>query len=202
MTTPAKTMNTTRTLKTLSALALAGAAPLAMAHVGADAGEHHGLAAGLWHPFSGLDHLAAMVAVGVWSASTARRTWLAPLAFAFTLLVGALLAQGGLALPGIEPMIAASMLVVGLLLAARQRLPEAMGAALVAGFALFHGAAHGQELGGLSALLGMVASTAVLHLIGLGLGHALRRQPLWWTRAAGAPVALSGLNMAWGLVAG
>ena len=202
MTTPAKTMNTTRTLKTLSALALAGAAPLAMAHVGADAGEHHGLAAGLWHPFSGLDHLAAMVAVGVWSASTARRTWLAPLAFAFTLLVGALLAQGGLALPGIEPMIAASMLVVGLLLAARQRLPEAAGAALVAGFALFHGAAHGQELGGLAALLGMVASTAVLHLIGLGLGHALRRQPLWWTRVAGALVALSGLNMAWGLVAG
>ncbi|QIM52674.1 HupE/UreJ family protein [Hydrogenophaga crocea] len=189
-------------LKTLVTLTLLGTGSLALAHVGADQGDHHGLLAGFLHPVTGLDHLAAMVAVGLWSATTTRRFWLAPLAFALTLLVGALLAQGGLSLPAIEPMIAASMLVVGLLLAARARLPEALGAALVGGFALFHGAAHGQELAGMTALAGMVAGTAALHLAGMGLGRLLLRHSVWWGRVAGAAVTLMGLNMAWGLVAG
>jgi urease accessory protein len=73
---------------------------------------------------------------------------------------------------------------------------------LVSAFALFHGAAHGQELGGLAALAGMVAGTALLHITGLGLGRMLMRHSPWWTRAAGAVVALMGLNMGWGLLAG
>jgi urease accessory protein len=170
--------------------------------VGGDAGEHHGLLTGFTHPLTGLDHLAAMLAVGLWSALTARRTWTAPLAFAGLLLVGALLAQGGVALPGIEPMIAASMLVVGLLLATQARLPEAAGALLVGAFALFHGAAHGQELAGTGALFGMVAGTAVLHLAGMGLGLLLRARSAWLPRLAGAAVALFGLNMGWSLIAG
>ena len=189
-------------IKALCALALAGTGSLALAHVGADGGGHHGFVSGVLHPITGLDHLAAMVAVGVWSAATTRRVWIAPLAFALTLFAGALLAQAGLHLPAIEPMIAVSMLVVGLLLAARARLPEAGAALLVGAFALFHGAAHGQELGGLPALLGMVVGTALLHLAGIGLGRLLQRHSVWWTRAAGGVVALMGLNMGWGLIAG
>jgi urease accessory protein len=191
----------TRSTRTLLAALLAGTGSLALAHVGADGGGHHGFLSGLLHPVTGLDHLAAMVAVGVWSAATTRRFWIAPIAFALTLFAGALLAQGGVAFPAIEPMIAASMLVVGLLLAARAKLPEAAGAVLVGAFALFHGAAHGQELGGMAALLGMVAGTALLHGAGMGLGRVLVKHSPWWTRAAGAVVALMGLNMGWGLLA-
>lgn len=194
-------MTRSHLIKSVAALGLAGTASLALAHVGADGGGHHGFASGLLHPITGLDHLAAMVAVGVWSAATTRRFWIAPIAFALTLFAGALLAQAGVGFPAIEPMIAASMLVVGLLLAARARLPEAAGAVLVGAFALFHGAAHGQELSGLAALLGMVAGTALLHVAGMGLGRVLIRHSVWWTRAAGAVVALMGLNMGWGLLA-
>ena len=181
-----------------SALALISAS--ASAHVGADASAHHDVLTGFMHPLSGLDHLATMLAVGIWSAVTTRRVWAAPLAFAALLLLGALLAQAGLVLPLAEPMIVASTLVLGLLLACRQRLPDAVGALLVGGFALFHGAAHGQELSGFSPLLGMVAATAVLHAAGLGLGLALKQQNPWLARAAGAVVAFSGLGLAWSLV--
>lgn len=195
-------MKTSLLFKTAATLALTGTATLALAHVGAHEGDHHGFLTGFLHPITGLDHLAAMVAVGVWSAATTRRVWIAPLAFALTLFVGALLAQGGMGFPAIEPMIAVSMLVVGLLLAVRAKLSEVAGALLVGAFALFHGAAHGQELGGLAALLGMVAGTALLHVAGIGLGQLLLRHSVWWTRAAGAVVALMGLNMGWGLLAG
>lgn len=173
----------------------------AFAHVGADAGSHHGFSTGFMHPLTGLDHLAAMLAVGIWSAMTARRIWAAPLAFASLLLAGALLAQAGLNFPAVEPMIAASMVVIGLLLAAQKQLPEAAGAALVGGFALFHGAAHGQELVGASALLGMVAGTALMHAAGLGLGLALRGQRAGLARAAGAGVGVLGMVMGWSLIA-
>lgn len=189
-------------IKALGVAAVASASSLALAHAGADGHGHHGFFSGLLHPVTGLDHLAAMVAVGVWSAETTRRFWVAPLVFALTLFAGAVLAQGGIGMPAIEPMIAVSLLVVGLLLAARARLPEAVGALLVGAFALFHGAAHGQELGGPGALAGVVAGTALLHLAGIALGRRLRQHGAWWTRAAGAVVALMGLNMGWGLLAG
>jgi urease accessory protein len=170
----------------------------ASAHSGADAGAHHGLVAGFLHPLTGVDHLAAMLAVGVWSALTARSardTLWAPLAFAAMLLAGALAAVAGLHLPAVEPVIAASLLVIGLLAAARLRLPAGLGAALVGGFALFHGIAHGAELvGSSSALLGMVLATALLHGIGLAAGWALRRHSLL-PRLAGAGVAALGASM-------
>lgn len=165
----------------------------ALAHAGADAGGHHGFAGGLAHPFTGLDHLAAMLAVGLWSGLSARRVWVAPFAFAGLLLVGALLAGAGLALPAVEPMIAASLLVLGLLLATRQAMPAGMAALLVGGFALFHGAAHGGELSGGAALAGMVLATALLHAAGLGMGLALHRHgdaaSRWLPRVAGLAVA-------------
>jgi len=187
-------------VRSLAAAAVAlGLPALAWAHGGADAGAHHeaagALAAGFAHPFTGLDHLAAMVALGTWSAMTAKRAWTAPLAFAAMLLAGALLGLAGVRLPGVEPMIAASLLVIGLLVAGRAQLPAAAGAALAAGFALFHGIAHGAELAGPSAafaLAGMVAATALLHGAGIGLGLLMRQRAAWLPRTGGAAVALFG----------
>jgi urease accessory protein len=176
-------------------LALAATAPLAAAHTGADAGAHHGFVAGVLHPFTGLDHLAAMLAVGLWSALICAR-WQdavkAPLSFAGMLLIGALAGAFGLVLPAVEPMIATSLLALGLLLAARQTLPAPAAMGLVALFALFHGAAHGQELAGAGALAGMVLATALLHGAGLALGLVLRTRSVWWPRLAGAATALFG----------
>lgn len=202
----------------LASLGLAAGA--ALAHTG-ELGHAHGtdaiasLVQGALHPLTGLDHLAAMVSVGLWSALTTRHSdramrstwsawltrsvWSAPAAFAATLLVGALLGLAGLSLPGVEPMIAASLLVMGLLVSTRMALPTLAGGALVAVFALFHGLAHGAELAGghaAMALAGMVISTAGLHAAGIALGLALRRQPAalsrWTPRLAGLAVAAFG----------
>jgi urease accessory protein len=185
----------------LPALLAAGTAA-ALAHTGNDGAAHHGLgdalAAGFAHPFSGLDHLAAMLVLGLWSGLTARRVWLAPLAFFVALLAGASLGMGGTAVPFVEPMIAASLLVLGLLLASSAALPAAAGIALAALFALFHGVAHGQELGGAFgtwALTGMLAATALLQACGIAIGLAMKHSERWLPRLAGAGVALFGLSL-------
>jgi urease accessory protein len=187
--------------RALPAFTLATLSLSAAAH-GGGAHDHGGLLTGFLHPLTGPDHLAAMLAVGVWSAMTTKRLWMAPLSFAALLLAGALLAQAGVAFPAIEPMIAASLLAVGLLLAARVKLPEAAGAALVGAFALFHGAAHGQELADGAALGGMVLGTVLLHAVGIAMGLGLQRAHHWLPRLAGSAVALMGLNMGWSLLAG
>jgi urease accessory protein len=172
---------------------------LAAAHPGGPVHHHDAvsaLVAGVVHPFSGLDHLVAMVAVGLWSALGARRTWVAPAAFVAALLAGALLGRSGVAVPAVEPMIAASLLAFGLLLMARLRLAAGATVALVTGFAFFHGAAHGTELAGGhagSALAGMVAATLLLHGAGLLAGTLLRDRGQWLDRAAGLGVAGFGL---------
>lgn len=173
--------------------AVLGLPTLALAHVGSDGGGHHGFAAGFTHPFTGIDHLLAMLVVGVCSASLARRWWLAPLSFASMLLVGALLAAAGWVPPAVEPVIALSLVVLGALLAARSAWPAAVMSAVAAGFALFHGAAHGVELVGLAALAGMTLATALLHAAGLALGSSLRQRSRWWPRAAGLAVSLFGV---------
>lgn len=197
----------------LAGLALPG---LALAHVHPAAHVHvhgglHAFVQGAVHPLTGLDHLAAMVSVGLWGALNARdtggakgrttRLWALPAAFATALLAGALLGMAGLSAPGIEPMIAASLLILGLLVAARARLPQALSAGLVAGFAVFHGLAHGQELPGhaVPALAGMVLATAALHLggilAGLGLRDAGSAPRRWATRLAGLAVAGLGAGL-------
>jgi urease accessory protein len=193
--------------------ALSASTVLAHTGVGADAHTHaqdalSSFTAGATHPLTGLDHLAAMVAVGCWSALSMgpgrgrqSRAWAAPAAFAITLLLGALIGMAGLSLPGVEPMIAASLLVLGLLVATRAALPTAAGAALVAMFALFHGVAHGSELGGhaLASLAGMVLSTATLHAAGIALGLRLRDQThagqRWAARLAGLGITGFGLSL-------
>ena len=177
----------------------------ALAHTGALGDHvHPGFMAGLLHPFTGIDHLAAMLAVGVWSALAVRPVWVAPLAFVALLGAGALGGLAGVAVPGMEPMIAASLLVSGLLIATRAQWPV-WAAALVAGlFAFFHGAAHGMELSGVGvaqALAGMLIGSAALHLAGIGLGRRVFGPHRWLSAMAGGAVALLGsallLRMAW-----
>ncbi len=194
-------------IKIAALAASAGLSGAAFAHTITPTGNtaFSSLSAGFAHPFSGLDHLAAMLAVGLWSALTARRAgsdllW-APLGFMTLLWVGALMGLDGkhLASAAIEPMIAASLLVTGLLVLTRWRLPGLMAALLVCIFAVFHGLAHGQELAGQSAawatLAGMMLATAVLHSAGIGLGWALRQTNQWPSRVAGASVAVLGLTL-------
>jgi urease accessory protein len=162
-----------------------------------------GFAAGFLHPFTGVDHLAAMLAVGIWSAMTTRRFWVAPVSFASLLFVGALLGISGVAFPAVEPMIAVSLLVIGLLLAAQAKLPLAAGAGLVGVFAVFHGAAHGAELGASAsvgaALAGMVLGTALIHVAGLALGRCLLRRHVLWARAAGGLISIIGIGLLAGM---
>ncbi|WP_096695459.1 HupE/UreJ family protein [Polaromonas sp. AER18D-145] len=198
-------------IKAKNALFLIAACALsavASAHTGTEVGEAaHGHASafmsGFLHPLTGLDHLAAMVAVGLWSALAARRAWpdllWAPLGFSAMLLAGAFLGLQGVQLQAVEPMIASSLLVIGLLVLTRWRVPGIAAAALVGVFAVFHGLAHGYELAGdanaLPVVAGMLAATALLHAAGVAAGWALRHASVWVPRLAGAGVAIFGLAL-------
>ncbi|MBI5690151.1 MAG: HupE/UreJ family protein [Verrucomicrobia bacterium] len=171
-------------------------APLALAHAGGGAG---GLVSGLQHPWSGWDHIAAMVAVGLWGAQLgAPALWMLPVAFPLIMALGGMLGLLGLPLPGVEVGIAFSALLLGIMVAAQVRPRHPAWAAVIVGFfGLFHGHAHGTELpageNGLLYSLGFVVATGVLHGIGIGLGEVRR-----WShgsrllRAAGALIALAG----------
>jgi len=152
---------------------------------------HPADAAGFVHPFTGLDHLLAMLAVGLWAAQLGGRwTWAVPLAFVGSMALGGALGFAGLKLPMVEPMVAASVMVLGLLVAMKVRLRWS-GLALVGAFALFHGIAHAGEMpleaSTIVYVVGFVLSTALLHAAGVGLGMLPRAH---W---AGVPVALAGL---------
>ena len=186
------------------AMALMLSAPIwAHAHAGHDAASFSSLLDGLVHPFSGLDHLAAMLAVGLWSAIAVRPVWVAPLAFVLMLSLGALLGFAGVQVPAVEPMIAASLLVIGLLMASRQALGWGAAASIAGVFALFHGAAHGAELSGthaMAALLGMVLSTGLLHGVGVLIGRQLFSHQAWLQRSTGAVLALLGSALMFGVI--
>lgn len=165
--------------------------------------EGAGFVAGFGHPLLGIDHLLAMVAVGLWAAQLGGRAlWQVPAAFVVALAGGAVLALAGIGLPAVEPGIMASVLVLGLLIAFAVRLPAGAAVALVALFALAHGHAHGAEMpqAANAALyaLGFVLATVLLHATGATLGWATARVLLpSLARLAGAAVATVGL---WGLV--
>ncbi len=187
-------------------LALAGRVlpAAAFAHTGVDGHSHLDFMTGFLHPLTGMDHLAAMVAVGLWSALAARRAgpgllW-GPLGFAGMLLAGALLGLQGVQIPAVEPMIAASLLVTGLLVVTRWHVPGFAAALIVGVFAVFHGLAHGHELAGsasaLATLSGMLAATVLLHLAGLGAGWALP-QCQCMAAARGGAASLSSVWPCW-----
>jgi urease accessory protein len=158
-----------------------------------------GFVAGFLHPITGPDHVAAMVAVGLWGAVLGPPAiWLLPVAFPMVMAFGGLLGLLGVPIPGVEIGIAASGLVLGLMVLFEVRAPLWLAALIVAAFAVFHGHAHGSELpAGSNALLyslAFVLSTGLLHLMGILVGET-RRWPggRRFVQGAGAVVALAGL---------
>ena len=177
---------------TAAALLLILAAP-AMANDG----HGGGLAAGLAHPFSGTDHMLAMIAVGLFAALRGgRAVWAWPATFVGAAAVGFLAARTGVALPLVEPMVLASVLVLGLLVAAAAPVAMVPGVALVALFGLFHGQAHAFEAGSQSIAAfaaGFLLASAGLHAAGFGLYRILGQVP---GRVVGAATVAGGLALA------
>jgi urease accessory protein len=186
-----------RGLKAGVALAASTLAPAAPAHIIGAQGAAFGT--GFAHPFTGLDHMLAMVAVGLWAAQLGGRArWIVPLAFMGAMAAGAGLALAGIRLPAVETGIASSVLVLGLLIAVSARLPTVTSAVLVGAFAVFHGHAHGTELPQAASEMlygvGFVLATGMLHATGLALGVLCRRglSPHWLQFAGGA-IAVAGV---------
>jgi urease accessory protein len=193
--------------------AVIAAASAALLIVGAGAALAHPLtlavregdmafAAGFLHPLTGIDHLLAMVAVGLWAGLTGGRAVLVwPAAFVCLMLAGGALGMAGVPLPLVEGAILASLVVLGLLLLSGAAVPLTPGALLVALFALAHGWAHGAEMPPAAATAayaaGFTLTTAALHLCGLGLAYAARggvgRRLV---RGAGGLIALTGIVLA------
>jgi urease accessory protein len=178
---------------------------IAFAHE--ESGQAAGFLSGLAHPVSGLDHVLAMVAVGLWGAVLGLPAiWVLPIAFPLVMAFGGLMGLLGFPLPGVEIGIALSAFVLGVMVLAEIRPPLWIAAAVVALFAIFHGHAHGRELPeGASALLyslGFVVATGLLHAVGILIGFAHRwaiGRPV--VRAAGGGVALAGLFFLWRAIA-
>ncbi|MCC2610713.1 HupE/UreJ family protein [Neorhizobium petrolearium] len=194
-------------LKRLSLTAAIFTAATAPAFAHLDPVEHGSFMAGVSHPLFGMDHILVMVAVGLWAAQIAREDrnnkalWAVPSAFVGTMAVGFVLALAGVALPFVEPAILASVIALGLLVAMAVHLPTVVGAVIVGLFALFHGHAHGGELGSAGALqfgLGFVAATTLLHMAGIALGLGISRFAPNLTRMLGGLTALAGLSLVFG----
>ena len=173
--------------------------PVAEAHTFGSQGA--GLIAGLTHPFVGLDHLLAMIAVGIWAGQLGgRAVWLIPLTFVSVMAAVATLASFGLLLPLMEPAIACSVLVLGLLIAGSVRLPTSVSALLVSLFAVFHGYAHGLELPQAASPIlygaGFVLATALLHGLGIGFARNSRQHKMLQRIAGYSLIAASGLLLA------
>lgn len=139
-----------------------------------------GVVSGFLHPFSGLDHVVAMLAVGVWAArNTDKKRWLAPAAFLAGMLGGGVLGFGGFLPSFLESAVTASALAAALLVLLAVRLPLGLQAAVAAAFAVWHGIAHGAELPAATSPLGFavgfVAATGLLLVMGVALGRLLQR---------------------------
>ena len=180
-----------------AALLISLVGSVALAHE--EQGQAAGLVAGLTHPISGLDHVVAMVAVGLWGAVLGPPAlWVLPVAFPMVMAFGGLMGLLGIPIPGVEVGIAVSAMVLGALVLLECRLSLPVAATLVALFAVFHGHAHGSELPeGSSALLyslAFVVVTGLLHGAGILLGET-RRWPggRRFVQAAGGGVSLVGL---------
>lgn len=165
--------------------------------------EHGSFAAGFSHPMFGADHILAMVAVGLWAVLLGGRAlWMVPTTFVGTMMAGFLLAIAGAPLPFVEPTILASVVAIGLFAAMAIKVPTPLAMVMVGFFALFHGHAHGGEMGAATAvsyLLGFAVATTLLHAVGLMLGTFLsagRGRVI--IRAAGAGTAFAGLWLAFG----
>ena len=193
-----------RSLPALVGLTLAIAAAPALAHeAGGIAG---GFISGFLHPLFGWDHVAAMVAVGLWGAFLGRPAiWLLPVVFPLVMAAGGMLGVLGVPVPWVEVGIAGSALVLGVMVLLAVRPPLVVAAVLVGAFAIFHGHAHGTELPAaanpLAYSVGFVLATGLLHLGGIAFGLLVR-----WpagrvaVRAGGGGIAAAGLAFLSGAV--
>jgi urease accessory protein len=189
-----------RWLGTATALALVLSSPAA-AHVGAGAG--HGFAHGFAHPLGGLDHMLAMVAVGLLAANLGGRAMvLVPAAFLLMMAAGGLLAMAQVGVPYVELGIAASVVALGLAVAIRLSIPTIAAMCLVGFFAIFHGFAHGAEMpadaSGAGYGAGFLLATALLHGIGILIGLAVARIGTAGanvSQVGGAAVSLAGVAL-------
>lgn len=197
-------------LRSLSRLALIAAtlAPgVALAHTGV--GDTGGFVHGFAHPIGGLDHVLAMVLVGVlaWQLG-GRALWLVPSAFVAVMALGGVLGFAGVAVPFVEVGIALSVVVLGAVVAFGFKAPVAVAMGLAGLFAVFHGHAHGAEMpetvAGATYGLGFMLGTALLHLVGIGMGYAIGslgdRYGRIVTRAAGGVAALAGVAILTGML--
>ncbi|MEQ1694264.1 MAG: HupE/UreJ family protein [Hyphomicrobiaceae bacterium] len=157
-----------------------------------------GIASGFLHPLFGLDHVVAMVAVGLWGAILGPpAVWVLPIVFPLVMAVGGGLSISGISLPHVEIGIAVSALVLGLMIAFAAKPPNWVAAIIVGSFAIFHGHAHGTELpqaaDPLAYSLGFVVATGLLHLFGIGLGLLSRwRSGILFIRSCGGVIAATG----------
>lgn len=176
----------------------------AAAHTGGGMGG--GFLSGFTHPILGWDHVAAMVAVGLWGAFLGQPAiWILPIVFPLVMTLGAVAGIVGLPLPMVETGIASSAVVLGLLVMLAARPPLWAAAAIVGIFAVFHGYAHGTELpdtaNAFAFAVGFVLATGILHLAGIAFGLLVR-----WpagriaVRGAGGVIGLAGLSFLFGLV--
>jgi urease accessory protein len=169
----------------------------AQAHTGT--GLPGGFLSGFSHPFGGLDHLLAMVSVGLWGAFLGRPLiYLLPVIFPTVMALGAILAMAGLHLPSVEIGIALSVLVLGGCIALAVKAPVWVAALIVGAFAVFHGYAHGKELPSaadpVGYSVGFVLATGLLHVVGIGIGTVNSRPGgVLATRSAGGLIAATGL---------
>lgn len=169
-----------------------------LAHAHAGIGHASGWAHGLAHPVGGLDHVCAMIAVGLWAAQMrGRAVWLVPLTFVTVMALGGALGMAAVPLAYTEQGIVMSLLALGVLIAAAVRLPLAVSAALVGVFAVFHGYAHGAEMpqsaSGLAYAAGFMLATALLHASGIGMAlFAGKTGRAEWLRLAGVAITLCG----------
>jgi urease accessory protein len=171
----------------------------AFAHVGA--GSTASVAAGVAHPLTGIDHIAVMVAVGLWAAlNGGRALWVWPATFVGMMLVGGALGMGHVPLPFVEPTILASVVALGILVMLAADLPVWAGALVIGAFAVFHGHAHGTEVAetvsGAEYMAGFAVATASLHALGIGfvllMNRVHARAPV---RVAGAACVLLGIGL-------
>ena len=193
-------------MRRVAVVALLLALVLPMPIAAHEGGSAAGLLSGLYHPISGLDHVLAMVAVGIWGAQLgAPAIWVLPVTFPMVMALGGMFGLLGLALPGAELGIGVSALILGLMVAMEVRPDLRLAALLVGFFAVFHGYAHGVELpegqSGILYSIGFVASTGTLHATGIALGLVHK----WdWGKAtlrvAGGAIALAGVWFTWGVL--
>jgi urease accessory protein len=183
-------------LVALVTLATVGFSSAASAHIGGHAG---GFTNGLAHPFYGLDHVLAMVAVGLWASQLGRPAlWLLPLTFPVVMAVGGVIGWSGVSFPWVEIGIAGSVIALGAAIAFALRPTLMVSALLIGFFALFHGFEHGASLPAHGTAItygaGFILATVVLHAIGIGLGLLTDRIPVRFVaRSAGGAIAVLGL---------